>query len=44
MPNILVQSTTSTRPIQIYMRVGVSFLRFEYPVTLKKNFTRNVLV
>ena len=37
MPSVLVQSTTSARPMQIYMDVGVSLLRFKYPATLLKN-------
>ena len=36
MPSILVQSRTSARPMQIYMDVGVSLLRFKYPATLLK--------
>ena len=36
LPSIWGQSTYSTRPIQIYMDVGVLLLRFEYTVTLKK--------
>ena len=36
LPSILVQSTTSARPTQIYMDVGVSLLRFKYPARLLK--------
>ena len=34
--SILGQSTTSARPMQIYMDVGVSLLCFKYPTTIKK--------
>ena len=34
--SILGQNTTSARPTQIYMNVGVSLLRFKYPATLQK--------
>ena len=47
LPSILGQSTTSTRPMQIYMDfadVAVSLLRFKYPATLKKTLTRNVKI
>ena len=40
--SILGQSTTSTRPMQIYMDVGVSLLRFKYAATLK-HFTQTFL-
>ena len=33
----LLASTTSARPIQVYMYVGVSLIRFKYPATLLKN-------
>ena len=36
LPSILGQSTTSTRPVQIYEDVGVSLLRFKYPATRKE--------
>ena len=36
LPSILGQSTTSARPMQIYMDAGVSLHRFTYPATLKK--------
>ena len=36
LPGILGQSTTCIRPMQIYMDVAVSLLRFRYPATLKK--------
>ena len=36
LPSILGQSTKSKRPMQIYMDVDVSLLRFKYPTTLKK--------
>ena len=36
LPNILGQSTMSTRPMQIYMDVDVSLLSFKYPAALKK--------
>ena len=35
LPGILGPSTTTTRPMQIYMDIGVSLLRFRYPATLK---------
>ena len=34
--NILDQSMTPTRPVQIYMNVGVSLLRFKYLKILQK--------
>ena len=43
LPSILDQSSTSTRPMQTYMDVGVSLLCFKNPATLKK-ITRNVIV
>ena len=43
LPSISGQSRTSIRPIQIYVDINVSLLRFKYPVTLKK-ITRNVIV
>ena len=40
LPNLLQsslgQSTTSARPTQIYMDVGVSLLCLKYPATLKQ--------
>ena len=30
------QSTSTRRPMQIYLDVGVWLIRFEFPVTLKK--------
>ena len=44
MPSILSQRTTSTRTTQIIIDVGVSLFCFRYPATLKKSFTRNVIV
>ena len=41
--SILGQSATSRKPMQIYLKVGVSLLRSEYPAALK-NFTRNVII
>ena len=38
MPSVFCQSATSRKPIQIYMDVGVSLLRFKYPAVLKKTF------
>ena len=35
LPSILIQSTSSGRPIQIYMDVAISLLCFKYPVTLE---------
>ena len=34
--SIFGQSTTFTRPMQIYMDVGVSWFHLTYPATLKK--------
>ena len=42
-PSVLGKSKTSARPMQIYMDVAVSLLRFKNPATVKK-FTRNVIV
>ena len=36
LPSILDQSTTPTRPMQIYIDVGVSLLHFKYPAALNK--------
>ena len=38
LPSVLGQSTISTRPMKIYMNVGVSLLRLKYPATLKLTF------
>ena len=38
LPSILGQCTTSIRPLQSYMDVGISLLRFKYPKTLKKRY------
>ena len=40
LPSIWGQSTSSTRPIQIYMDVGVLLIRFEY----KRNKLKKTLL
>ena len=42
-PSVSGKSKTSTRPMQIYIDVVVSLLRFKNPATVKK-FTRNVIL
>ena len=36
LPSVLGQSMTSTTPMQIFMDVGLSLIRFKYPAKLKK--------
>ena len=37
------QSTTSTKPVRVYMSVGFSLVRFDYP-TIQKKHTEIVMV
>ena len=36
LPSVLGQSMTSATPMQIFMDVGLSLIRFKYPAKLKK--------
>ena len=40
LPSVLGQSTTSTTPMEIYMDVGLSLIRFKYPAKLKKLYEK----